>query len=58
MDFKPKKLYSQGYNQLFDISALHSETFFVLIDEFVVACGIPCQVLLYNPKHFLALNTE
>ncbi len=48
MDFKPKKLYSPGFNLLFNIVAIPSNAFFILIDEFVHACGILCWVLLFN----------
>ncbi len=47
MDFKPKNLYSLGYNILFDIIAIPSEAFFISIAGFVDACGIPCRVLLF-----------
>ncbi len=48
MDLKSKKLYSPGYNLRFDITAIPIETFFISIDEFVDACGIPLQFLLFD----------
>ncbi len=41
MDLKSKNLYSPGYKLLFDIIAIPNEAFFIPIDEFVDACGIP-----------------
>ncbi len=41
MDLRPKKFYSPGYNLIFDIITIPSETSFILIDEFVDACNIP-----------------
>ncbi len=46
MDLKWKKLYSPGYNLLFDIISIPSEVFFISINEVVDACGIPSRVLL------------
>ncbi len=40
-DLKPQKFYSPGYNLLFEIIAIPSEAFFVSINEYVDACGIP-----------------
>ncbi len=48
MDLKPKTLYSSGYDLLFDIIAIPSEAFFVSINEFADACGIPHQVLRFD----------
>ncbi len=48
MDIKTKKLYSPGYNLLFNIIVIPTEAVFVLIDEFVDACGIPHQVLFFE----------
>ncbi len=48
MDLKPKKLYSTGYNLLFDIITIPSEAFFIWINEFADACGIPHPVLVFN----------
>ncbi len=48
MNLRPKKFYSSGYKLIFNIIALHRETFFVFIDEFVDACGIPHRVLLFD----------
>ncbi len=52
MDLKPKRLYSPDYNLLFDIIAISGEAFFVLIYEFIDACGIQCQVLLFDGLPF------
>ncbi len=48
MDLKPKKLYSPGFNLLFDIIAVSSEAFFISIDEFVHACSIPHELHLFD----------
>ncbi len=48
MDFKPKKLYLPGSNLFFDMIAILSEAFYLLIDEFVDACGIPHWVFLLD----------
>ncbi len=47
-----KNLYSAGYNLLFNITAIISEVFFKLRDEFVDACGIPRRILLFNGVPF------
>ncbi len=43
-----KKLYSLSYHLFFDIITVPSKAIFVSIDEFVDACGIPRQVLLFD----------
>ncbi len=48
MDLKPKKLYSLGYNLLFNVIAIPNVAFFISIAEFVDACGIPQLILLFN----------
>ncbi len=42
-----KNFKSPDYNILFNMIAIFSEAFFVSISEFVDACGIPGQVLLF-----------
>ncbi len=48
MGLKPKKLYSPGYNLLFDLITISSQAFFVSINEFVDASPIPCWAILFN----------
>ncbi len=48
MDLKPKKLYSTGYELLFGIITIPSETFFLSIDEFVDVCSIAWYVHLFD----------
>ncbi len=43
-----KKNYSLGYNLLFDIVTIPCEAFFILVDDFVDACGISCRFLFFN----------
>ncbi len=46
LNLKSIKLYSPGYNLLFNIIAIPSDAFFILMNEFVDACNIPQQVLI------------
>ncbi len=49
MDLKLKKLYSADNYPLFNMITISSKAIFLLIDsEFVDACGIPHQVLLFD----------
>ncbi len=48
MDHKLKKLYSPGYNLLFDIIAILKWGILISVDQFVDACGISHWVLLYD----------
>ncbi len=48
MDLKQKELYPPGYNLLFNVIAIPSKAFFISIDEFVDACGMPHWVLLFD----------
>ncbi len=48
MDLKRKKLYFLGYNLLFNIITIPRKAFFIVIDEFVDASGVPHRVLLFK----------
>ncbi len=47
-----KNKLSSSYNLLFNIITVPSEAFFILIDEFVDACGISHLGLLFGVYHF------